>query len=210
MEYSDMEKGKFPANPREERAEVAERKRAEKVVTSDVRTKKKSGAHKFADVFVSEDVSNVKNYIFMDVLIPAAKKLISDVVTNGIDMLLYGESGRSRKGTNASYISYNRFSERGSDRHEPSSTRAARSTYDYDNVEFDNRVDAEEVLNGLDAIIEQYGHARVADLYDLAGITKYNYTDNNYGWLNLSTAKVARVRGKYMLELPRAVPIDRR
>lgn len=210
MEYSDLDKGTFPANPREKRAEVAERKRAEKVVTGEARAKKKSGANKFADVFISEDASNVKNYILMDVLIPAAKKLVSDIVTNGIDMLLYGETGRSKKGTNAGYVAYNRFSDRGNERNEPSAMRA-RSTYSYDNVEFTNRMDAEEVLNGLDAIIEQYGHARVADLYDLAGITSYSYTDNNYGWMNLSTAKVVRARGdRYLLDLPRAVPIDRR
>ena len=73
-----------------------DRKKVEKVVTGKVKTKKKSEASKLKDVFISEDVSNVKSYILMDVLIPAAKKAISDIVSNGIDMILYGET-RGRK-----------------------------------------------------------------------------------------------------------------
>ena len=41
----------------------AERKKVEKVVTGKVKTKKKSEASKLKDVFISEDVSNVKSYI---------------------------------------------------------------------------------------------------------------------------------------------------
>lgn len=58
---------------------------------------KKSEMQKFADVFISEDVNNVKSYIVMDVLVPAIKKAISDIVTNGIDMILYGETGKSKR-----------------------------------------------------------------------------------------------------------------
>ena len=52
---------------------------------------------KFADVFISEDVNNVKSYIVMDVLVPAIKKAISDIVTNGIDMILYGKLGNQKR-----------------------------------------------------------------------------------------------------------------
>ena len=34
-------------------------------------------------------------------MIPAGKKLIDDIVTNGISMLLYGEAGRTKKNTKA-------------------------------------------------------------------------------------------------------------
>lgn len=67
------------------KAKKAEEKRAkkvDKVVTGKVRTKKKSEMSKFKDVFISEDVSNVKSYIFLDVLIPTIKKALSDIIVN--------------------------------------------------------------------------------------------------------------------------------
>ena len=72
-----------------------ERKRTEKIVSGAVRTKKKSEFSRLADVFAPGDVQNVKSYVFMDVLVPAIKKAISDIVTNGIEMILYGETGNS-------------------------------------------------------------------------------------------------------------------
>ena len=72
-------------------------KKVEKVISGSAKPKKKGEMQKFADVFISEDVGNVKSYILMDVLVPAIKKAISDIVTNGIDMILYGETGRTRK-----------------------------------------------------------------------------------------------------------------
>ena len=74
-----------------EKDSTTEPKKIESVVSGKVRTKKKSEARKFADIFITEDIANVKTYVFMDVLVPAIKKAISDIVTNGIDMILYGE-----------------------------------------------------------------------------------------------------------------------
>ena len=71
---------------------LTERKKVEKVVHGKVRTKPKSGISKVTDMFISEDAANVKSYIVMDVLVPAVKKAISDIVRDGIDMILYGES----------------------------------------------------------------------------------------------------------------------
>lgn len=82
---------------KEEQKNLVPEKRVEKVISGTVKSKKKSEMQKFADVFISEDVNNVKSYIVMDVLVPAIKKAISDIVTNGIDMILYGETGKSKK-----------------------------------------------------------------------------------------------------------------
>ena len=95
---------------KEEQKNVASaEKRVQKVVKDPAKTKKNE-VRKIADIFISEDVANVKNYIFMDVLVPAVKKAIYDIVTNGIDMFLYGGTGRGKSssspGTKVSYRSY--------------------------------------------------------------------------------------------------------
>lgn len=181
-----------------------EKKKLEPVVKGPAKTKKKSEIRKFADVFVSEDVANVKSYIFMDVLIPAFKKAVSDVVTNGIDMILYGSSGKTRSTNNAHYVSYNNYSRGDRSR---TDTNTVRSSYSYDDIVFNTRGEAEDVLTQMELTAEKYGFVTIADMHDLANLTS-NYTDNKYGWMNVRSAEVVRARDGYMIKLPRAVPID--
>lgn len=182
-----------------------EKKKVEKVVSGTVKTKKKNEISKFKDVFISEDISNVKSYVLMDVLVPAVKKAISDIVTNGIDMILYGGRGSSGRRPDAAKISYRNYYDRKDD-HRPIGETRTRSGYSYDDIILDSRGEAEEVLARMDELVEQYGIVSVADLYDLVGITG-NYTDNNYGWTNIRNAEPVRVRDGYMLKLPKALPI---
>lgn len=187
-----------------EQNELAERKKVEKVTTGKVKAKPNE-VRKFADIFISEDIQNVKSYIFMDVLVPAIKKAISDIVTDGISMILYGGTGGNKKKTgNASYVSYNSYSNHRDDRREISSARVG---YHYDDITLETRAEAEEVLTRLDELIDTYEYATVADLYDLVGVS-CNYTDNKYGWSNLSRAEVVRVRDGYKLKLPKAIQIN--
>lgn len=184
---------------------TTERKRPTKIVTGKVKPKKKSELRKFTDVFVSEDAANVKDYIFMDVLIPAVKKAISDIVTDGIRMILYGESGSKNSSTAASKVSYRSYYDE--PRHSANRGSLNRSTYNYDDVILESRGEAEAVIMQMDDIVATYGFVKVADLYDLVGITG-SYTDNNYGWTDIRSASVVRVRDGYMIKLPRALPID--
>lgn len=182
-------------------------KKIEKVVTGSAKPKKKNEIQKFADVFISEDVGNVKSYIVWDVLVPAFKKAISDIVTNGIDMILYGESGRSKKNSTASKVSYRSYYEKENDRRDYP-TRKIKTGYDYDNIVFESRGDAEAVLEAMIDIIDQYGVVSVGDLYDLADMSVDNYTLNKYGWTDIRNASVNRVRDGYMLKLPKALPLN--
>lgn len=199
--------GDYKPNSYKSKTESTElpQKKVEKVVTGKVTTKKKNGIIKLADVFISEDASNVKNYILMDVLIPAVKKAVSDIVTNGIDMILYGGNKPGGKTTNSPYISYNRFSDKQNDPR--SSVHRVQTSYSYEDLVIDSRGEAEEVLTRMDELVATYGFVTVADMYDLAGAT-CNYTDNKYGWTSVRNASIVRVRDGYLIKMPRAMPID--
>lgn len=182
-----------------------EEKRIDKVVTGTVKTRKKSKFSKIADEFISEDAKNVKSYVFGEVLIPAIKKAISDIVTDGIDIILYGESRRGNKRSTADRVSYrNYYDDRRPSRIDRSNVSYG---YNYDDIILSTRGEAEDVLARMDELMDTYGLVRVADLYDLVGITG-NYTDNKYGWTNIRSAEIMRVRDGYMIKMPRAVPID--
>lgn len=187
----------------------SERKKLEKVVQGTAKVKKKSKTSKFAEMFLAEDISNVKSYIVSDVLIPAAKKLFVDTVRDAADMLVYGVTNRVKRsgGFKADYISYNRFSDRRDERR-PISDSRTRSGYSYDDIILESRGEAEEVLDRMDELIETYGMVSVMDLYDLVGVSG-NYTDNKYGWINIKNAEPVRTMGGgYMLKLPKAIPLN--
>lgn len=191
----------------EKKAAANEEKKIEKVVHGTAKTKKKSEISKLADVFISEDVSNVKSYVLMDVLVPAIKKAISDIVTNGIDMILYGESGRRRSGGSTSRVSYRNYYDQRSDDRRPEDRATTRSRFDFDEIVFQSRGEAEAVRDQMDDLIDRYGVVTVADMYDMADLTQ-PYTSNRYGWTNIRSATVERVRDGYVIRLPKAKPID--
>lgn len=197
----------YVSNSHKSKEEAAKKpeKRVEKAVTGNVKPRKKGEMQKLADVFISEDVANVKSYVIMDVLIPAIKKAISDIVTNGIDMILYGETGRSRKSSPGSKVSYRSYYERDRDRPERRESRG-RGVYDYDEYALDTRGEAEDVLSRMDDLIASYGTVSVADYYDLLGV-EGDYTANKYGWTNIRNARVVHARDGYLIKLPRPMPL---
>ena len=181
-------------------------KRAEKIVSGSVVTKPKSAIKKFSESFVSEDLKNVKSYVIGDVLIPAIKKAISDIVRDGIDMILYGSSSkRGDRRSSVDRVSYSNYYDR--DRRALPDTRSTYSGYLDRDIILSSRGEAEDVLARMDELMDTYGLVRVADLYDLVGITG-NYTDNKYGWTNIRNAEIVHVRDGYLIKMPRAVPID--
>ena len=185
--------------------EAKEEKRAEKVVHGKVK-KKGNGVRKFTDIFISEDVSNVKDYILMDVIVPSVKKAVYDLIVGALDMSLYGGRGNSGKRPTADKVSYRDYSSV-SRRDGYSSDRTRTSSgYSYDDIVVETRGEAEAVLSRMDEIMEEYEIVRVADLYDLVGVTG-DYTDNKYGWTNIRNAKIVRVRDVYKIDMPRALPI---
>lgn len=209
-----MAEAKFPSNskttqPAEGRPEV-------KAVVAEGRAKerKKSLGRRVIENFTGDDAESVGQHILMDVLIPAAKNAISDAVTQGIERMLFGEvrRGRStpagRPGNYTSYGSINKspgraFQTDGSREF----SRAARSNHDFREIVFDERGEAERVLDELGHILDAFDVVTVGEMYSLVNITS-NYTDEKWGWADLRGAKIERLREGYLLNLPRPIPLD--
>lgn len=186
-------------------------KNLEKVVSGEVIQKKKGFGSKLKETFGGDDARSVGSYIFFDVIIPAAKAMLADAASQGAERLLFGDSrGRSRVsgGRGAGYTSYSRMYGRDNDR---SSRRElssrARATHDFDEIILQERGEAEEVLDQLTNLVDDYGHAKISDLYELVGITG-SYIDDKWGWNDLSRASTSRVRQGYLLDLPKPIPLD--
>ena len=165
----------YKSNSDKDRQEQKEEKKIEPVVTNAAKTRKKGDIRKLADIFISEDANNVKSYILMDVIVPAAKKAISDIVTTGIDMILYGESGRTKKNNTVSNVSWRKYYDQNSDRSATNTSSSKYGAFNYDDIVLATRGDAEAVLDAMNDIINQYGTVSVSDLYDLT-----NYPNDNF------------------------------
>lgn len=188
-----------------ESREKAPDHKVDKVVTGSVTQRKKGNISKLGSIFVPGDVDSVKDYIWLDVLVPSIKRAVSDIVCNGINMLL-GEPTRSgRSNSQGAKVSYRQYYDDRNDRRDYAKPRSQQA-YSYDDIVFDNRGDAEEVLCRMEELLDRFDVVSVADLFDMAGL-KCNYTDNKYGWTDLSRAQVDRVRDGYVIRLPRATSL---
>ena len=94
-----------------------EKKQVESVVDQPAKVREKGLGGRLADIFLSENASKVKSYIVSDVIIPAIKDTIVNIVQNGVEMLFYGEttaSPRGKKSDGGTYVSYNGYYNSGS------------------------------------------------------------------------------------------------
>lgn len=192
---------------KEDQKALVSDKKIEKVVSGKARVKKKSELHKFADIFLAEDVSSVKSHVFNDVLVPGIKDLLSTMLKSGIDMLFGGGSKRDSKSSVAGRVSYRSFYDQRNDSvRTPVNTR---SRFDYDDIIFETKGEAEVVLDRMFELLDIYKSVTVADLYDLADISHDNYMAHKYGWTDLRGVYSERINGGgYVLKLPKVRPLD--
>ena len=176
-----------------------------KTVTK-AKTREQRLSKKLAESFVSEDVENVKSYVIFDVIIPTVKDTILDL----INMAFYGESYGGRRGGNrkgyytnerTSYAAYYK-----SDRDREK--KRSRRSNDIPEIIVDSRAEAQDVLEEMNNLIDEYDVVSVADLNQICNITG-SYTDEKFGWYDISRARIKRVGpGEYTIDLPRPKPLD--
>lgn len=189
----------------EQRSTSQEERKIEKVIKGTAKIKKKSEFSKLADVFISEDVKNVKSFILMDILVPTVKKAILST----IDMILNGGGGSYdySRGSSGSKVSYRKYYDDRRDERRYEDNSRSKTRFDYNDIMFESRGEAEAVREQMFEVIERYGFVTVADLYDMADLTQ-PYTSNRYGWTNIRNSEVVRVSGGYIIKLPKVMTID--
>lgn len=183
-----------------------ERKKVEKVV---------SGAAQKGTVgkggFFKSTVESVGQYLLHEILVPALKKTVDSMITNGSHMFLYGEASKrdSRGPSPVPKVSYrSAYDDRRSDYAEDDAS--SYKGYNYGTVLLSTRGDAEDVLDRLAEIVGEFGVVSVADLYEMCGLDA-DWTDANYGWTSVRNVQVVRNSdGYYTLRMSRPSPINER
>lgn len=181
-----------------------------KVVSGSTSIKKEGAFEKFAHSFVQEDAKTIGNFVWSDVIVPAIKTTIADVVKNTLDMLFWGKSGtRSSSNIPASRVSYSSMYKSQQASQARNVAQQSNKTYYYDDISFDSRDDAMKVLKSMQEELTVYPVVSVAAFFDFAGRSRDGkYTDNKWGWTDLSTAKVYPANGRWWIEFPKAIPLE--
>lgn len=202
----EISKMNLPANSKKY-SQAGNGKRVSKVVTGKAVRREKSVGKKLGEVFLAEDMNNVKNYLLFDVIIPAIKDTVVNVVVNGINAFVYGDTRPRQTRFNSpynsrpsSYTPYSSYS-RPSRPPEGSFTPYNRRSTDKEPI-VETKYEADMVLEALDTCISDYDQATVGDLYDALGFDS-DHTDYKWGWTDLSTATVRKVSGGWLIDLPR-------
>lgn len=208
----------YASNSNKAKAEPEKKDRAPlpKIAEGKVIKRKKPLGSKIKESFTGDDATSVGEYLIFDVVIPALKATIADVVTQGAERALFGEVRPRSTGysnpVRKNYTSYSsaRVAQPNSDivggpRREVSAQ--GRSSHNFDEVIFETRGEAEAVLEMLGNLIAEYQVATVADLYEMVNITG-DFTDARWGWVDLQGASVQPTRRGYLLNISRPVVLD--
>lgn len=202
------EKIDLPSNSHKSKQESPKKPKVEQVTTARVVKRKKPLLTRVRNRLIVDDMQTVGFYILEEVVVPAVKDLLLDIVTGGSERALFGGGRRSSRGTGipSNYTPYNKVSSipaRKAEVRQVSPT--ARANHDFGEIIFASRGEAEKVKDGLARLLDTYDVATLADFYDLAGVTS-SFVDNKWGWFDIRDAKIMRMTassgGGYVIDLP--------
>lgn len=184
---------------------ASEDKKIERVTSADATLRKKPLGRKFMDTFFGADLKSVIQYVLSDVLAPAAKDMIVEAGSQGLERMIFGDTNPRRRSvggvTPTGHINYNRMG-RQNRGPSPGPQVRGRSRPAFDEVVLQSRAEGQEVLSRMYDILSRYESVTVSDLYELVGI-RGDHTDLKWGWTDLHGASVDRLRnGGFLLDLP--------
>lgn len=169
---------------------------------------KKSKVKKMSETFFGGTAKDAAMYVVSDVLVPALKQTLYDMISTGFQRLLFGDTVANGRPVVAR-PSYSRMNY--NSRYRTTTQRPimpARTGHDFNRVMFDTRADAESVLSYMYDSINETGIVSLADFYIKAN--EYNSSkvpttpqDYNFGWTDVRRSRILTTEtGYYIIDLP--------
>lgn len=179
------------------------------VVSGKVVRKKKSLGRKFVDTFISEDITDIPNYLKTQVLVPLIKKTVLDtmsILLNGKTRGGYSNSNEVRRYDRMGIGSSGNVYIMGSSNANQNSSIKKKT---FNDLYYESASDGEDVEENIKGIFNTYRKVRVADVLELSKMSEYiEFTDNNYGWTDLTGMQlVYDSNGGATLKMPPAHPL---
>ena len=197
-------------------------KKIEKIIAGEAVRRKMSLGKRLKETFIGGDSRGLFSYLLFEIMLPAAKDVVADVVSQGIERTLYGEArSTSRRtgvrpfGSSQGHVSYNRYSSNQGNqysynpgrRDDPREiSRQARGSHNFEEIILNTRSEAEEVLGAMFEYVSEYEAIPISALYEMLGITP-SFPDEKWGWTDIRGCGIKRVSNGYLLDLSRPEPI---
>lgn len=212
---SDKARESVAVRPKDEEERPTARPRPKAAVSSPSEIKKDSFWDKFKKAWFGENVENAGEFVIFEVGIPAMKATLSDMISNGMEVLLFGESsGRHSRGRSKESSGYTGMYRR--ERERERDVREERRSYGYiwEQVEPRSQRDCMAIIAEMRDFAYDNEYVTVAELLDIMRASNLaEYTDENKGWyaedLKGNACSCYAVRGGYLLDLPRPRAIRR-
>lgn len=184
-------------------------KKIEKVVTGEVVQKQKGIGYKFKDTFFGGDSKQVARFVAGDVLLPALRNLLVDMITKGTERMIYGERDTRRRDPRVTnYGAHYSLNPSARSPFDPRTSnlpttppRGRINRHEFGDIVLANREEAELVIERLCDILDKYDVASLADLYDLLGL-QTSHIDNKWGWTFLGNIPIRQIRQGFLIDLP--------
>lgn len=174
--------------------------------------------------FFAEDLKTVGGHVVESVVVPTLQKLLSDAVKSSIDWIIYGSKGGNRINISGpSSVSYTNYYQRNSiqpnfcgqqkDNFGAQVTgnpiQSKSGVYSVNDVIFNDRSEAENVLMRMNEAIARYQMVSVSEFYDLINRADCSsFTDNKYGWYDLRATQIVRDGPGYRIQFPKVQPLE--
>lgn len=203
-----------------------QRPKAEKAIEGDATVKRKSIGKRFATIFTGVSLKEIVDDAIDQAIIPGIKGMLLNAGERALDRVFgngTGTNGRIPNAaartmvTNVAHVAYNKFSAPNAATVRPDATRPpmqmsrrGQSVHDFEEIEFQSRSDASIILDLMYDRLEKYGSVSVAEFYGWADV-RGNFTDQNWGWRDLTGAGPTRNNrtGLFNLNLPAPVDLNR-
>lgn len=185
----------------------------ERPVITKVVKKKRGLMERLVNVTVGPDgFKRIGNYIGHEIIIPTIKDLAANSLKTTIDMIFF-------KGVNGGYYSTQNFNYARTPTHNAGARQVNYANVygktqaqqfnnspvefmtDVNYYEFASIDEANNVLNYLRQYIDQFGQVPISEYYSTIGMES-TYTDQTFGWIDLSVASVVRSRNGYVIRFP--------
>ncbi len=169
-------------------------------------TLKKSKMNSLGKSVIQGSITDAITLAFTELIIPAGRDLLFNVVTSVSQTLIYGESEPPSTSNGVNRIPYSSISNYNRVGRPTSRVQKIRQRPE-DGFIFERKSDADTIIEELREACDSFGVVTVQALYEICDKTA-PYTANKYGWMNLDDARVERTRDGYVLKLPRSMPLD--
>ena len=202
---------------------VVEEAKLEAVVKRPKKAKKGVMERMVVALIGPDGLPKVSKYVAKDIIGPAAKNMLFDALSNGLQMLIFKDQpynggqrrdyggGYARNSTNyggayrSSRTSGRQVSTRKAEEPEyvndPNQAQVLSHGTILDDYILNTQIDAINVLDAMKDYAAKYGRVKVANYYELIGIPTV-YTDNNFGWHwdSIERTRIKAARGGYVID----------